>query len=121
MSGVGTDTNDYQSFVDVKQSNIYNYLHVKGSVVEKNNVLEKEKEKRDLEGCTFMPKINKKRAQTIKRNDSIANYKPKEEKTEDTFVKLSKQQRVFEKYQHDKAELELQYCTFKPQLDPKSR
>ena len=56
---------------DGKGSGIYDYLAVRGSLVEKKKVLELQKEKRDLEECTFVPKINKKRAKTLRRNPSF--------------------------------------------------
>lgn len=75
-----------------------------------------------MELCTFVPKINKPRAKTMKRDPSNEKEdKGKAEEKVDRFTQLSKKQRVYEKYQKDREIKELQYCTFQPQLDKKSR
>ena len=92
------DGNDMGSSVRDSQNDVFNYLSVKGSLVEKKKAIEIQKQKRDMELCTFVPKINKPRAKTMKRNPSIDKDGKGEEKV-DTFTKLSKKQRAYEKYQ----------------------
>ena len=73
-----------------------------------------------MELCTFVPKINKPRAKTMKRNPSVEK-EGKGEESESRIHQLAKPQRIYEKYKKDREDKELQYCTFQPQLDKKSR
>lgn len=91
---------------------------MKGSIIEKQKVLEHERQKRDLELCTFKPKINKPRAKTHRRNPTVDQKEENEnqgtEEKVDTFSKLNKPYREYEKYKKDKIQQELEACTFKP-------
>lgn len=91
---------------------------MKGSVIEKQKILEHERQKRDLELCTFKPKINKLRAKTHRRNPTLDKKDGDEnqgaEQQFDTFTKLNKPYRQYEKYKKDKIQQELEACTFKP-------
>lgn len=121
LNQVGAENNELQPpYKDGKQQqDVFNYLSVKGSLIEKKKALDLAKKQKELEECTFVPKINKPRAKTMKRNESIA--KDKKEPDTDRFTQLYKQQRAFEKYNKDAIEAELKYCTFQPELDKKSR
>ncbi|KAL4477786.1 hypothetical protein ABPG72_018960 [Tetrahymena utriculariae] len=91
----------------------YHGMQVRQEKEEKLKNIQKEIEAKDLQKCTFKPKLTEK-AQRLSLNNN--NYLPIEDKTQ---IYMKRKQILIEKRIEEKKKEETVGCTFRPQINPK--
>ena len=101
------------------------YNGIKSIKAIENNRVKKQKE---LSECTFVPKINKKRPNSIdkERNHSVkkqpeVKFGNDEQEKSHVYSKLAQQKRPFERYELSRVINEMKDCTFTPRIAPMSK
>lgn len=119
---------EYNDLSDTTRNkdDLFDYLAYNGiksiKAIENNRV----KKQRDLAECTFVPKINKKRPNSIdKQRNASVKKQPEVKFAEDektpVHEKLAQQKRPFERYELSRVINEMKDCTFTPRLAPMSK
>ena len=85
---------------------LFEYLAYNGVKNQKAMELQKLKNRKDLESCTFRPQIIK--------------YQRTYENNKNVYENLLQQQKDYKLYEQAKKEIELKDCSFQPTIDKKS-
>ena len=85
---------------------LFDYLAYNGVKAQKAMELEKLKNRKDLENCTFRPQIIK--------------YQRTYENNKNVYENLLQQQKDYKLYEQARKEIELKGCSFQPAIDKRS-